>query len=67
MKTAAMMSGNIVTNIIVVDDIEQSSKDLNTVLIEFTLENPAAIGSVYNSQTGKFNPVEENTTEEITE
>ena len=54
------MSGNIVTNIIVVDDIEQSSQDLNAVLIEFTAENPASIGGVYDFETKKFiNPPEE--------
>ncbi len=59
-----MMSGNTVANIIVVDDIEQSSKDLNATLIEFDEINLAAIGWVYNSETGKFNPVEENPVEE---
>jgi hypothetical protein len=53
-KTCAVMSGNIVTNVIVVNDIEQSSKDLNTVLIEYTPENPAAIGWVYDEETGRF-------------
>lgn len=53
-KTAAMMSGNIVTNIILVDDIEQSAKDLDTVLIEYTEENPAGIGYTYDELTGKF-------------
>lgn len=48
------MSGNIVSNVIVVNDIEQSSKDLNVVLIEYTPENPAYVGWVYNEETGKF-------------
>ena len=55
-KTAAVMAGNVVTNIIVVDDIEQSSKDLNSVLIEYTSENPAGIGWTYDDTTGTFTP-----------
>jgi hypothetical protein len=55
-KTAAIMGGNIVENIIVVDDIEQSSKDLNRRLIEYTVENPAGIGWTYDEETGQFNP-----------
>jgi len=53
-KTCAVMNENIVTNVIVVNDIEQSSKDLNAILIEYTPENPAGIGYVYNEETGKF-------------
>ena len=53
------MSGNIVTNVIIVNDIEQSSKDLNVVLIEYTLENPAGIGWVYNEETGRFSKSED--------
>lgn len=59
MATAAVMSGNVVSNIIVVDDIEQSAKDLNMTLIEYTAENPAGIGWTYDEATGKFSaPVE---------
>lgn len=59
-KTAAVLSGNVVSNIIVVDDIEQSAKDLNATLIEYTAENPAGIGWTYDEATGKFiAPVEE--------
>ena len=47
-KTVAVMSGNMVTNIIVVDDIEQSKIDLNADLIEYTAENPAGIGWTYD-------------------
>lgn len=59
-KTAAVMSGDTVENIIVVDDIAQSAQDLNRELIEYTAENPAGIGWTYNRETGKFNaPVQE--------
>jgi hypothetical protein len=52
--TAAMMSGNTVSNVLVVDDIEQSAKDLGFVLIEYTADNPAGIGYTYDSNTKKF-------------
>ena len=53
-KYAAIMSGNTVENIIVVEDVEQSAKDLNAVLIEYTDDNPAGIGWTYDETTGKF-------------
>ena len=53
-KTAALMSGDVVENIIVVDDIDQSSKDLNRELIEYTAENPAGIGWTYDREAKKF-------------
>jgi hypothetical protein len=33
-----------VTNVIVTDNKEQAESDLNVTLVEFTAENPAAIG-----------------------
>lgn len=54
-KTAAIINNSIVSNIIIVDDIEQSAKDLNAVLVEYTEENPAGIGYIYDEATGKFN------------
>ena len=57
--TAAMMSGDVVTNIIVVDDIAQSSTDLNCELIEYTAENPAGIGWTYDRATSQFVAPEE--------
>jgi hypothetical protein len=62
-KTAAVMAGNVVSNIIVVDDVEQSAKDLNAVLIEYTTENPAGIGWTYDEATGKFTAPAEAVTE----
>lgn len=55
-KTVAIISGNIVTNVIVVDDVQQSAQDLGAVLIEYTSENPAGIGYSYDETTRKFNP-----------
>jgi len=53
-KTVAVLSENIVTNVIVVDDIEQSEQDLGVSLVEYTYENPAGIGWTYDGE--KFNP-----------
>ena len=53
-KTAAVISGNTVINIIVVDNIEQSAQDLNLVLVEYTDDNPAGIGWTYDETTGRF-------------
>ena len=59
-KTAAVISeGNVVSNVIVVDDIEQSEKDLGVTLIEYTDENTAGVGYIYDEATGKFNPPSE--------
>jgi hypothetical protein len=55
MKTFAVMSGILVTNCIVADDISVS-EDLGLKLIEYTFENPAGIGYIYDEQTGLFSP-----------
>lgn len=54
MATFAMMAGNVVTNVIVADDKEATEAALNCKLIEYTPENPAAIGWIYDETTGKF-------------
>lgn len=54
MATYAMMAGNSVTNIIVADDKEATEVALNCTLIEYTAENPAGIGWIYDSETKKF-------------
>ena len=56
MATYAMMSGNVVSNIIMADDKEATEAALHCTLIEYTPENPAGIGWTYDSETGKFNP-----------
>jgi hypothetical protein len=59
MGTYAMMSGNTVSNVIVADDKEVTEAALNCTLIEYTPENPAGIGWIYDFETGKFEvPVE---------
>jgi hypothetical protein len=60
MATYAMMSGNTVDNIIMADDKGATEAALRCILIEFTAENPAGIGWIYNEETGKFiEPIEE--------
>jgi hypothetical protein len=54
MATYAMMSGNIVSTIIVADNKEETEAALNCVLIEYTPENPAGVGWTYDEATGKF-------------
>jgi hypothetical protein len=54
MATFAAMSGNIVSTILVADDKEATEAALNCILIEYTPENPAGIGWIYNEVTGKF-------------
>ena len=53
MATYAVMSGNIVSNVIVADDKEATEAALNCVLVEYTTENPAGIGYSLD-ETGKF-------------
>lgn len=52
MAKFAVMSGNVVTNVIVADTLEEASV-LGTC-IEFTDEGPAGIGWVYDEATGTF-------------
>jgi hypothetical protein len=54
MATYAMMSGNVVSNIIVADNKEETEVALNCVLIEYTPENPAGTGYIYDESTNKF-------------
>lgn len=55
MKTFAVMSGNLVTNCIVAEDISVGEQ-LGVTLIEYTLENSAGIGYTYDENTGTFIP-----------
>lgn len=63
MATYAMMSGNSVSNIIVAEDKEATEQALKCVLIEFTNENPAGIGWIYDPETNTFTPPVEETEE----
>ena len=63
MATYAMMSGSIVSNVIVADDKVATEQALKCVLIEFTNENPAGIGWTYDPETNTFTPPVEETEE----
>jgi hypothetical protein len=54
MATYAMMSGNVVSTIIVADNKEETEAALNCTLIEYTPENPASIGAIYDETTEQF-------------
>jgi hypothetical protein len=54
MSNYAVLSGNTVSNIIVADDKETAETATNATCIEYTSENPAAIGWTYDETTGKF-------------
>lgn len=56
MGTFAQMAGNMVSNVVVADDKKNAEIALNCVLIEYTPENPAGIGWVYDDTTGRFTP-----------
>jgi hypothetical protein len=50
------MSGNTVSNVIMADNKTATEQALNCVLIEYTADNPAGIGWVYDESTGTFTP-----------
>lgn len=54
MATYAVMSGNTVSNVIVADDKETAETATNSTCIEYTADNPAAIGWVYDEVSEKF-------------
>jgi hypothetical protein len=58
MATYAMMSGNVVSTIIVADNKEETELALNCTLVEYTPENPAGTGWTYDNTTGRFTPPE---------
>lgn len=54
MPNYAVISGNVVSNIIVADNKETAETATNCFCVEYTLENSAAIGWIYDEVTGKF-------------
>lgn len=50
LKTIAVLDGNKVTNIIVNEDVESAEASLGQKCIEYTLENPAAIGYTWDGK-----------------
>jgi hypothetical protein len=54
MANFAVMSGDVVSNVIVADAVENAELATNSVCIEYTDANPAGIGWSYDSVTKKF-------------
>jgi len=54
MATFAVMGGNSVSNVILSDNKEETELALGVTLIEYTPQNPAGIGWIYDEATGKF-------------
>jgi hypothetical protein len=54
MTTYAVMSGKTVSNVIVADDLNTAEGVTGSVCIEYTDENPAGIGWIYDETTGTF-------------
>lgn len=57
MKTFAVLdTNNVVTNVIVCDSAETADLVTHEICIEYTEENPAAIGWIYDPATDTFTP-----------
>ena len=54
MATFAIMSGNTVTSVIMADNKDETEMALGCTLIEYTSENPAGIGCIYDYESNKF-------------
>lgn len=63
MANFAVISGNVVSNIIVANSLSDAELILGVgSCVEYTDENPAGIGHIYDPETGKFSaPIEEPT------
>lgn len=53
-KTFAVLTGDIVSNVIVADSAEIAESLTNQTCVEYTPENPAQIGWIYNAETEEF-------------
>jgi len=58
MATFAVISGNLVSNVIIADTKEIAEQITGSVCIEYTNENPAGIGYTYDG-TNFISPVRE--------
>ena len=67
MKTFAIVTSNTVSNIIMADNKEETELALNCVLIEYTADNPAGIGWIYDEATKTFISPEPDTLEQEVE
>lgn len=54
MAKYAVLSENMVTNIIVGDNEEEVKKVVGDNIVQYTEENPAYIGAIYDSETNSF-------------
>lgn len=54
MTNFAVIHNGIVSNVIVCDTKEMAETLTNAVCVEYTDDNPAAIGWTYDETTGKF-------------
>ena len=56
MKTFAVIVSNIVENVIVADSKEIAEQVTDQKCIEYTYENPAGIGWIYDEESNTFIP-----------
>jgi hypothetical protein len=65
-KTFAVLSGNVVSNVIIAETKEDAELVSDGLCVEYTSENPAGINYTHDSETGLFSaPVEEQPEESI--
>jgi hypothetical protein len=61
MANYAVMSGNVVVNVIIANTLQDAQLVTNDLCIEYTEENPAGIGWTYDEETHTFNPPQNQT------
>ena len=54
MTNFAVLSGDIVSNVIVANTLADAEIATNSVCVESTEDNPAGIGFSYDAKSGKF-------------
>lgn len=54
MSNFAVLSGDVVSNIIVADSLEIAEAVTGSICIEYTNENPAGVNFLYNKETKTF-------------
>ena len=50
MPTFAVLSGNIVTNVILADSLQDAEELTNNNCVEYTEENPAYLGWIFDGE-----------------
>jgi hypothetical protein len=61
-KTFAILIGDVVSNVIVAESLEIAEAVMNAKCVEYTADNPAQIGWIYDEATENFAyvaPIEE--------